>query len=81
MPVAAKVATDADTLVASARADAGERADHGQSAGHARPSTRPGSDIFVDIDTGYLTGDLLDPREPRWQRRTGVVKLTYLMAF
>ena len=41
----------------------------------------PGSDLFVVIDTGYLTGDLLDPREPRWQRRTGVVKLTYLMAF
>ena len=37
----------------------------------------PGSDLFVVIDTGYLTGDLLDPREPRWQRRTGVVKLTY----
>ena len=41
----------------------------------------PGSDLFVVIDTGYLTGDLLDPREPRWQRRTGVVKLTYLKAF
>ena len=41
----------------------------------------PGSDLFVVIDTGYLTGDLLDPREARWQRRTGVVKLTYLMAF
>ena len=41
----------------------------------------PGSDLFVVIDTGYLTGDLFDPREPRWQRRTGVVKLTYLMAF
>ena len=41
----------------------------------------PGSDLFVVIDTGYLTGDLFDPREPRWQRRTGVVKLTYLKAF
>ncbi len=41
----------------------------------------PGSDLFVVIDTGYLAGDLLDPREPRWQRRTGVVKLTYLKAF
>ena len=41
----------------------------------------PGSDIFVVIDTGHLTGDLLDPRELRWQRRTGVVKLTYLIAF
>ncbi len=40
----------------------------------------PGSDLFVVVDTGYLTGDLLDPREPRWRRRTGVVKLTYLMA-
>lgn len=41
----------------------------------------PGSDLFFVIDTGYLTGDLLDPREPRWLRRTGVVKLTYLKAF
>jgi len=41
----------------------------------------PGSDLFVVLDTGYLTGDLLDPREPRWLRRTGVVKLTYLYAF
>ena len=41
----------------------------------------PGSDLFVVFDTGYLTGDLLDPRVDRWQRRTGVVKLTYLKAF
>lgn len=41
----------------------------------------PGSDLFVVLDTGYLTGDLLDPRDPRWLRRTGVVKLTYLIAF
>ena len=41
----------------------------------------PGSDLFVVFDTGYLTGDLLDPRTDRWQRRTGVVKLTYLKAF
>ncbi len=41
----------------------------------------PGSDLFVVLDTGYLTGDLLDPRTERWQRRTGVVKLTYLKAF
>lgn len=41
----------------------------------------PGSDLFLVIDTGYLTGDLLDPRESRWLRRTGVVKLTYLKAF
>lgn len=41
----------------------------------------PGSDLFVVFDTGYLTGDLLDPRTQRWQRRTGVVKLTYLKAF
>ncbi|MDX1495583.1 MAG: DUF5916 domain-containing protein, partial [Longimicrobiales bacterium] len=41
----------------------------------------PGSDLFVVLDTGYLTGDLLDPRDPRWLRRTGVVKLTYLKAF
>ena len=41
----------------------------------------PGSDLFVVFDTGYLTGDLLDPRTERWRRRTGVVKLTYLKAF
>ncbi|MDH3223157.1 MAG: hypothetical protein OEO23_05535, partial [Gemmatimonadota bacterium] len=41
----------------------------------------PGSDLFVVFDTGYMTGDLLDPRTDRWQRRTGVVKLTYLKAF
>ena len=41
----------------------------------------PGSDLFVVLDTGYFTGDLLDPLDPRWLRRTGVVKLTYLKAF
>ena len=41
----------------------------------------PGSDLFVVFDTGYLTGPLQDPRDPRWLRRTGVVKLTYLKAF
>jgi hypothetical protein len=41
----------------------------------------PGSDLFVVLDTGYLTGPLADPRDPRWLRRTGVVKLTYLRAF
>ena len=41
----------------------------------------PGSDLFVVLDTGYLTGVLADPRDTRWQRRTGVVKLTWLKAF
>lgn len=41
----------------------------------------PGSDLFLVLDTGYFTGDLLDPRDTRWRRRTGVVKLTYLKAF
>ena len=41
----------------------------------------PGSDLFVVFDTGYVTGGLPDPRTERWQRRTGVVKLTYLKAF
>lgn len=41
----------------------------------------PGSDLFLVFDTGYLTGPLPDPRTDRWQRRTGVVKLTYLKAF
>jgi len=41
----------------------------------------PGSDLFVVLDTGYLTGPLDLPRDPRWLRRTGIVKLTYLKAF
>jgi hypothetical protein len=41
----------------------------------------PGSDLFLVLDTGYLSGDLPDPRADRWTRRTGVVKLTYLKAF
>ncbi len=41
----------------------------------------PGSDLFVVFDTGYLTGPLTLPRDPRWTRRTGIVKLTYLKAF
>lgn len=41
----------------------------------------PGSDLFLVFDTGYLTGVLPDPRTDRWQRRTGVAKLTYLKAF
>ncbi len=41
----------------------------------------PGSDLFLVLDTGYQTGDRLDPRASRWARRTGVVKLTYLLAF
>ena len=41
----------------------------------------PGSDLFLVLDTGYLTGALDDPRDTRWLRRTGVVKLTYLRVF
>ena len=41
----------------------------------------PGSDLFLVFDTGYITGALDDPRDTRWNRRTGVVKLTYLKAF
>ena len=41
----------------------------------------PGSDLFLVFDTGYFLGDLFDPRATRWQRRTGVIKLTYLKAF
>ncbi|MEQ9401451.1 MAG: DUF5916 domain-containing protein [Longimicrobiales bacterium] len=41
----------------------------------------PGSDLFLVLDTGYLTGDLFDPRDTRWQKRTGIVKVTYLKAF
>jgi hypothetical protein len=41
----------------------------------------PGSDLFLVLDTGYFAGDLMDPRDERWGRRTGVVKLTYLKAF
>ena len=41
----------------------------------------PGSDLFLVLDTGYRVGELLDPRDTRWVRRTGVVKVTYLKAF
>ena len=41
----------------------------------------PGSDLFIVLDSGYLAGDLLDPHETRWARRTGIVKLTYQKAF
>lgn len=41
----------------------------------------PGSDLFIVLDTGYLTGPLTTPTVPRWTRRTGIVKLTYLKAF
>jgi len=40
----------------------------------------PGSNLFVVLDTGYNAGDLLDPRDSRWERRTGLVKITYLWA-
>ena len=45
----------------------------------------PGSDLFLVLDTGYITGDTLDPRlDPQfdpWTRRTVVAKLTWLKAF
>ena len=41
----------------------------------------PGSDLFLVLNSGYLTGDPLDPRDSRWLSRTGVVKLTFLRAF
>ena len=41
----------------------------------------PGSDLFLVLDTGYLTDDGLDPRAHRWTRRTAVMKLTYLKSF
>lgn len=41
----------------------------------------PGSDLFLVLDTGYFTGELMDPRDPRFLRRTGVAKLTYMKAF
>ena len=45
----------------------------------------PGSDLFLVLDTGYITDDTLDPRfDPQfdpWTRRTVVAKLTWLKAF
>ena len=45
----------------------------------------PGSDLFLVLDTGYITGESLDPRfdprRDRWTRRTAVAKLTWLKAF
>jgi len=40
----------------------------------------PGSNLFLVLDTGVLTGTLPQPGESRWERRTGVVKLTYMWA-
>ena len=40
----------------------------------------PGSDLFLVFDTGYFTGELLDPRDTRWRKRTGIVKLTWMKA-
>ena len=41
----------------------------------------PGSDLFLVIDTGYVTGDILDPRLDPSTRRTAVAKLAWLKAF
>ncbi|MXZ61429.1 MAG: carbohydrate binding family 9 domain-containing protein [Acidobacteria bacterium] len=41
----------------------------------------PGSDLFLALDTGYITDDNLDPRFDPWTRRTAVAKLTWLKAF
>ena len=40
----------------------------------------PGSDLFVVFNTGYFFDDGIDFRESALDRRTGVVKLTYLWA-
>ena len=40
----------------------------------------PGSDLFLVLDTGYITDDTLDPRLDPWTRRTAVAKLTWLKA-
>jgi hypothetical protein len=40
----------------------------------------PGSNLFLVLDTGVNTGQLPEPGESRWERRTGVVKLTYMWA-
>jgi hypothetical protein len=40
----------------------------------------PGSNLFLVLDSGYNAGDLPEPGVTRWERRTGVVKLTYLWA-
>ena len=65
---------------AGAHGGTGLRRETGGADRLATPST-PGSDPFLVFDTGYLTGDLPDLWTERWQRRTGVVKLTYLKAF
>jgi len=40
----------------------------------------PGSNLYLVFNSGYNTGDLLDPAQSRWESRTGVAKLTYLWA-
>jgi len=37
--------------------------------------------LFIVLNTGYNTNDVLDPRDTRWIQNTGVVKLTYLKSF
>ncbi len=40
----------------------------------------PGSNLYLVLDTGVNTGGLQEPGDSRWERRTGVVKLTYMWA-
>jgi hypothetical protein len=40
----------------------------------------PGSNLFLVLDTGYNNGDLEAPALTRWDRRTAVLKVTYLWA-
>jgi hypothetical protein len=40
----------------------------------------PGSNLFLVLDTGVNMSDLPEPGVTRWERRTGVVKVTYLWA-
>jgi hypothetical protein len=40
----------------------------------------PGSDLFLVLNTGYITSTDLEDAS-RWENRTGIIKLTYLKAF
>lgn len=41
---------------------------------------KPGSNLYLVFNSGYIAGDLLDARDTRWTQRTGIAKLTYLVS-
>lgn len=42
---------------------------------------RPGSDLYIVVNTGHRFDDRFDPRPPEFDRRAVLTKLTYMLAF